>query len=60
MKQLFCKATDDDGKVCNNPMSEKESKQDGMCTRCAELIWSNFAQPLCMGKEPKPIIFPTV
>ena len=55
--KLFCKTQDDNGVVCNRSMSKHENEQDGMCSRCAELIWANFAQPLITNKPTSPIIF---
>lgn len=52
-----CPATDDNGKVCGRKMSKREVKQDGMCGRCADLIWTNFVQPMWNGRSDKPIIF---
>ena len=54
---MKCPCEDDNGVVCNKPMSKEEQEQDGMCIRCAELLWANFAQPLASNKPTKPIIF---
>jgi hypothetical protein len=35
----LCPCSDDKGVKCQNTMTEKEKKQDGMCCRCADLIW---------------------
>ena len=59
-RELFkrvCEAQDDNGQKCNRPMSKREFDQDGMCSRCADLIWSNYAQPLMNNKETTPIVF---
>ena len=56
MKHI-CDTEDDNGVVCNNPMTQKQFDQDGMCSRCADLLWENFYKPLGMGKPTKPIIF---
>lgn len=53
----ICTVEDDKGAVCNNEYSEDQHKQDGMCPRCAELIWDNFAKPIAQGIPTKPIIF---
>ena len=40
-KQLFktqCPCTDDNYRRCENMMTDKEMKQDGMCSRCADLL----------------------
>jgi len=54
---MMCKVEDDVGHLCSNRMSKKEKKQDGMCSRCAELLWNNYAQPAWLGKPDKPVIF---
>jgi hypothetical protein len=52
-----CETQDDKGQVCGKKVPKKQWKQDGMCSRCAELLWSNFYEPLGVGKETKPIVF---
>lgn len=52
-----CTFEDDNGKVCGKPLSKEQEAQDGMCSRCAELLWANFAQPLVTNKPTKPILF---
>jgi hypothetical protein len=54
---IKCTATDDLDKECTNTMSKKQHTQDGMCSRCADLIWSNFIQPINNNRPIKPIIF---
>ena len=57
MNKPLCTATDDNGVVCNRPMSKREIRDDGMCSRCADLIWNNFFVPLSNNQELKPIEF---
>jgi hypothetical protein len=57
MNKPLCTATDDNGVVCNRPMSKREIRDDGMCSRCAELIWNNFSKPLWNNQETIPVIF---
>ena len=52
-----CPAEDDNGVICGKPMSHREYKQDGMCSRCADLIWGNFAEALLNNREPTRIDF---
>ena len=35
----LCPCSDDKGVKCQVEMTEEEDKQDGMCYRCADLIW---------------------
>jgi len=39
MSKKQCPCSDDKGVRCENIMTKKENKQDGMCERCAELVW---------------------
>ena len=57
MKMNICKIEDDTGQVCNQPVKLKQWKRDGMCSRCAELLWANHVQPMMQCKEAIPIIF---
>lgn len=36
---MQCPAEDDEGTRCTNTLSDEEKEQDGMCSRCADLIW---------------------
>lgn len=38
-KKKRCPVEDDKGRKCTNQMSKHEEDQDGMCGRCASLIW---------------------
>ena len=54
---MMCKVEDDEGHVCTNKMTKKEKAQDGMCSRCAELLWANYVRPSWTATKHKPIIF---
>lgn len=54
--QLFphiCEAVDDKGTRCENNMTAEEVEQDGMCSRCADEIWTSMTMdvPFIM-KDP--------
>jgi hypothetical protein len=55
MKQV-CRFEDDNGNMCGRFMSAHQSKQDGICARCADLCWEKFVKPLWQGEEIKSII----
>lgn len=42
MTQLICEAEDDNGNSCGRNMSRYQFDQDGMCSRCADLIWHSL------------------
>ena len=50
-----CKFEDDNGTICNAEVSSKQWKQDGICNRCADLLWNNYVLPISNDKEPIPI-----
>lgn len=39
MTKQVCPISDDNDVKCENIMTKKEIKQDGMCIRCATLMW---------------------
>lgn len=39
---LMCPAEDDRGTKCQVEMTDEETEQDGMCTRCAESIYDSM------------------
>jgi hypothetical protein len=51
-----CRFIDDNGTVCKEQYSESQHKQDGMCLRCAELLWNNFIDRLNRNLKPIPMI----
>jgi len=57
MSKIKCKVEDDVGHKCSNTMSKRQYAQDGMCERCAELLWGSYAKPLITDTKGKSIIF---
>jgi len=37
----ICPAEDDNGTKCQVEMTDEEVEQDGMCYRCADMIWDS-------------------
>lgn len=55
--KFICKMEDDNGVICNNEIDKYQYEQDGMCSRCADLFWTDFVLPIWKNGEVKPIVF---